>query len=120
MKFSMIIVQKPNTHILMRLRVSPNCGMKKQEPMMMKSTKMSTVPSDQGLYLLIEAAMMSVPPVEPLKRNTMPRAVPVIRQPMTSDMKSCPSPRILCISPVGVTGASSFISPSRKVSMRMA
>ena len=55
---------------------------------MMRSTNVSTVPSDTLRNLLTEAAMMSVPPVEPLFRKTMAKAEPVIIQPMTSDMKS--------------------------------
>ena len=66
MKFSIIIVQKPNTTIVIRSRNVPNCGMKRQLPMIMKSAKMSIVPSEKSWYLLIEAAMMSVPPVLPL------------------------------------------------------
>ena len=64
--------------------------------------------------------MMSVPPVEPLFTKTMPKAEPVIIQPMMSDMKSWPSPRIFTICPASSRGTSSFMSPKRKVSMRMA
>ena len=94
--------------------------MKRQEPMMMKSTKVSTVPNDTFRNLLTEAAMMSVPPVEPLLRKTMAIAVPVIIQPMTSDMKSCPSPKILTKLPASSLGMICCASPSRKVSIKMA
>ena len=43
----------------------------------------------------MDAAMMSVPPVEPSLKKTMASAEPVSIQPMSSDMKSWLSPNIL-------------------------
>ena len=55
---------------------------------------MSTCPSDRLKYLLTQAATISVPPVEPLFRNTTANADPVKQQPITNDMKAWPSPNI--------------------------
>ena len=49
---------------------------------------MRTVPSEKSWNLFTTAAMMSVPPVEPLCRNTTASDVPVIIHPMMSDMNS--------------------------------
>ena len=91
----MNIVQKPNTTFWKRISTGPKVSMKRQLPTMHTSMSSMTRPSDMLRYLFTAAAMMSVPPVEPLLRKTMARAVPVIIQPMTSDMKSLPSPRSL-------------------------
>ena len=45
-------------------------------------------------YLFTTAAMISVPPVEPLCRKTTASEVPVKLQPMTNDIKSWPGPNI--------------------------
>lgn len=70
------IVQKPNTTFWQRSSIGPNVSMNRQLPMMQTSMSRMTRPSDMLRYLLTEAAMMSVPPVEPLLRKTMASAYP--------------------------------------------
>ena len=91
----MNIVQKPKMTFWQRTSTGPNVSMKRQLPMMHTSMSRMTRPSDMLRYLLTAAAMMSVPPVEPLLRKTTASDVPVSVQPMTSDMKSLPSPMSL-------------------------
>ena len=96
------MVHRPNTTFLMA-SIAVNSGFalktKKELPTMTRSTKMSTRPSEMLWYLFTMAAMISVPPVLPLCRKTMASDKPVNRQPMMSDMKSCPSPSTCTILP---------------------
>ena len=85
--------------------------------MITRSSMVSTVPSDTSRNLLTEAAMMSVPPVEPLFMNTMASAEPVMVHPRMSDMKFCPSPSSLTKCPSASTGIAFWNTPSRMVSM---
>ena len=95
MEHSMNIVHRPNTTFLLLTSMSPNESMKRQLPMMHRSTARSTFPNEMLWYLFTVAATMSVPPVLPLLRKTIAMAVPESIHPMTSDMKSLPSPSSL-------------------------
>ena len=70
-------------------------GTRVELPMMQKSTMISALPSDMLWNLFTTAATISVPPVLPLFRNTTASAVPVMIHPITSDIKSLPSPSSL-------------------------
>lgn len=61
---------------------------------MQKLTQMRTLPSEMSLYLLMQAAMISVPPVDPLLRKTMARPDPVNIVPIIKAMNVLPAPRI--------------------------
>ena len=62
-------------------------GNRMLEVMIITSQNIIICPSVTSLYLLIMAAMISVPPVEPLLRNTMPMPMPSIAAPRIHDMK---------------------------------
>ena len=61
-----------------------------------------------------EAAMMSVPPVEPLLMNTVAKASPVSVHPIIMDINSCPSPSSLNGRPFSCLGMTSCANFSRK------
>ena len=91
----MTIVHKPKITFLHLMSMAPNLSIKRQLPIIQRSTIISAFPIDMLWNLLTTAATMSVPPVLPLFRKTMARAVPVSIHPMTNDMKSFPSPSSL-------------------------
>ena len=60
---------------------------------MVRSTTRNTRPKDMLRYLLMMAATISVPPVEPLKASPKPIPLPMNTPPMMEVMKGSPSNR---------------------------
>ena len=101
------------------------------EVTMIKSQSIIICPRVTSLYLLIMEAMISVPPVEPLLRNTMPMPMPSMAAPKMHDRKmlfltTCGSPLFGFTAP-NQSGCStarvritSCAMPKRKVSMNTA
>ena len=102
-----------------------------EEVIITRSQSIIICPSVTSLYLLMMAAMMSVPPVEPLLRNTMPMPRPSMAAPMMVDMvmlsvTTCGSPlRGLTLTNMSGLWLARYIitsctAPSRNVSMNTA